>query len=132
MSGYLSLADVTSRYDQTLPDSRLPWLQSLIDEAEVLLLQLQPDIPARVTRGELARAAVMLCLRRAVIRVLVNPRGLRYEVDGDYAYTRGDSGGSGDIAFTDEDLALLRPGGRAPSVGTIRLAPVVCGPWATG
>ena len=121
---YASFADVRARYERDLPEGRQDYVEALLAEAEAILLQRVPSIPARLaaTPPTLTTAQVARVEVRAVLRVLRNPSGFYSETSGDYTYRVSRASTSGELDYLPEDLLLLGAGGYN-RVGTLGLRP---------
>jgi hypothetical protein len=129
---YATTQDVTDRYEGTADPARV---DLYLADAERLLLRAVPDLPARVTAGDVDVELIAMIEAQAVIRHLRNPAGYTSESDGDYSYSRGSAAASaaGRILFLPDELALLRPTATPPASGwgTVRtvLPPDRAGSW---
>lgn len=117
MAIYANVVDVELRWNQAVPDASVEHVQTLLDDAEVLVLDLVPDLAARITSGRLTSGLVKYVVTAMVLRVLFNPKGLSSESAGDYSYqTNGTTGDRRMFIAADERRLLLGSRGRASTV----------------
>lgn len=83
-----------------LPTDQLALIEQRLDEAWVEVLALYPDIPARITAGELSVATVQLVLHRMVKRAMT-PQAQGME--GVQALTQGTGPFTQRLEFTGND-----------------------------
>lgn len=96
-------------------------LQRLIDKAEGRLLAAIQSIPGRVADGTLPADLVAGVVEDMVLRVAVNPRGLRSLGIDDYTETIDSAVSSGALYVSPAELALLGGASARGRVGSIRL-----------
>ena len=115
---YVSVEDVKNRWLDAL--GPLPasdqQLLTLIEDAEGMILEAFPDIPARITDKRLRKSTVVRVASRMVLRVLRNPDGTRtvQESAGGVLQSRTTSGDIlGEVYLTDQDRSELADRGRA-------------------
>lgn len=106
MSTYVTLVQVRNRYEQDIPTGQAAYVESVIDEAETVLLARVPTLPALITAGATSVAIVRTVIIRAVLRVLRNPNGYRSEQAGDYSY-QFDAASSGQVDYTPAEIFLI-------------------------
>lgn len=94
-------------YEGTLDASLGNYYQAKIDEAVRLLMRKVPNLPARITHGEVDPDLVTDIIVRAVLRVVRNADGAESENAGGYGYKLNPMVASGDIWFPDTDLSLI-------------------------
>lgn len=101
----------------TVPDVQARWLsgdlpattaqvQTLIDDAEDVVLTEYPSTPDRIADGTLRQATVVRVVARMVLRVLKNPEGLRtvQESTGTFTGSHTYAGDKpGEVYLTDDD-----------------------------
>lgn len=119
LTPFATYVDVEARW-RTLTDDEITQVTNHIADAAVLIRAQVPNVDARIAAGSLDIGLARLATVRAVLRVMLNPTGLKSETDGEYSYTRDSSQASGELYISSGDLALLSPRGRA-QVGTIRV-----------
>ena len=107
---FLDRQALADSYNRDLPDG--VWVDSLIGEAERLLIALLPHLGAP-DHGGVSPALVGDVIKRAVLRVVRNPEGFQSEQVESASYQRFSAGASGDVWFPEGDLALLA----APDAG---------------
>lgn len=117
MGTYATVEDVELRWNQAAPEASLDHIEVLIDDAELLVLALVPDLADRVTEGQLSHGLVRYVVCSMVLRVLFNPKGFSSESAGDYSYqTNGTTGDRRMFITVDERRLLLGGRGRACTV----------------
>lgn len=117
MAIYANVVDVELRWNQAIPDASVEHVETLLDDAEVLVLDLVPDLAARITSGRLTSGLVKYVVTAMALRVLFNPKGLSSESAGDYSYqTNGTTGDRRMFITADERRLLLGGRGRASTV----------------
>lgn len=114
MSTHATIDDIISRWDEPLSDQptdpQHQRAQTLLDDAETLLLSKVPDLADRVADGRTDARLLAAMLARVVIRVLDNPKGYQSEHAGDVGYSRGSTGSpatAGEVQITRQDLARI-------------------------
>lgn len=103
----ITLDEVKASYEGEIAVQKYEWVNSKIDEAVRSLLSYLPDIPARITAGQLNPELVKDKVVAAVLRVVRNPTGIIQEGEGDYNYRLDKLVASGDIWFPEKDLIAL-------------------------
>lgn len=128
MSQWLTdLTSIAVRYegDLDLDGADGARLQVMVDEAEDVLVEHVPDLPARIAAGLTRLNTVRLVIRAAVLRAWRNPGGLRTESAGEVSLSAGvqlaDS-----VAYTPRELGLVTGAARRRR-RTIQTRPP--GPW---
>ena len=97
------------------------WVAALVGRAERMLLAQVPSILARADAGLIDLDLVRDIIAAAAARVVRNPQGIRQEMAGSYLYMLDSSISSGSLAFTPEELALLRSGSTATPSKPLRI-----------
>lgn len=92
---------------RTMTAEELAKADTLLGDAERLLLRKVPTIPTRYADDSLDGDLVVQVQVAMVLRVLKNPDGLKSETLGAYSLTREDGQPDG-LFVTDEELDLLR------------------------
>jgi len=95
----------------------------LLDYASAMLRQALPSIDEWLASGQVSEVLVRSTVANAVRRVLANPDGKAQESIDDYSWTRAANAASGEILYTSEDLAALRPVGQAGVRGAFTIRP---------
>ncbi len=130
---WANFADVTDRWvgSNTPTDEAL--VESLISDAEAVILAAYPKIQDRIDAETLSLRVVTLVVVRMVHRVLRNPENLSYwqQQTGPFGQAR-NFGGGVDIWMTEDEKTLLAPQSRgkayqvdlAPEAGVVGIMPV--------
>lgn len=122
MGQFAVAEDVASRFEGTLNDAQLSWVDVKILDAEALLVTHIP----RLSTLELVTSNDMVNARRivsdAVLRVLRNPAGIQQEEAGPWRVVRDKGASSGALFFTPEELAVFRQV-RRRRIGMLGVAP---------
>ena len=86
-------------------------IQTIIDDAEAVVLNEFPRIQERIDDDELSINVVILVVSRMVMRILRNPENLTYwqQTTGPFGQARNFGSGSADIWLSDNELTLLSP-----------------------
>lgn len=120
---YATHDDVQARYEQDL-DARLEALvDTRLGDAELLLLDLVPDLAGRIADEVLYpnyEQKVILAEAEMVLRLIRNPEGYSQESDGNYSYAIYQAVASGKLEITDYERGLL-----GEKVGMRILAPTL-------
>ncbi len=114
---YAEFADVQIRMMRDLDEAEQLLAEELLDDVEEEIRSKIHDFDAKVEDGRISERLVVRVEAQAVRRYINNPDGLRFEQDGDYSYSRGDSATEGTLALTQEEWRLL---GVRPAAFTIR------------
>lgn len=117
---WATVTDITRRHYAPVPDSRLGWVESLIEDAEGVLTDVIPTLADRVDSGDVPAARVERIVAAAVLRVMRNPEGLTQ-----FARTTGPYTSSGsrpaasalaEVWFRPDEIDSLRPADTASAV----------------
>lgn len=104
---------IRSRYSKPIPEAQNAWLAQLIADAEDVLVQAISSLPERIGTGEVPLIRVQRIVAAAVLRVLRNPDGYSQwsRTTGPFteSVSRPSQGASGEILYTEAELAALRP-----------------------
>jgi len=92
-----------------LSDSEKTNAEQLLAEAWDKALSRYPRLPEWVERNKVTTQTVKRVIAAAVRRVLKNPDGWYRESLDDWSGTRDQTTSTGELLFTDEELADLRP-----------------------
>lgn len=120
MGTWARVEDITRRHYAPVPDAKLGWVDSLIEDAEGVLVDVIPSLADRVTAGEVSAATVQRIVAQAVLRVMRNPEGLTQ-----FARTTGPYTSSGsrpaasalaEVWFRPDEIAALSPADTASSI----------------
>ncbi len=107
---YATVADVSTRLGRPIAEgTEVAQVQAWLDDAEAIILGRLPDLVAAVAAGVPSTATVVMVESNAVIRKIRNPEGYTSETIDDYTYRYNEQVRRGDIFFTDDEWALLRP-----------------------
>lgn len=120
MSRWTSVEHVRARYEGRIGPEQERVVATWIGDAEAMLSGRVPGLAARVASGALAVADVQRVVAGAVIRYLRNPSGITQRTVGEGSFNSStsyaaSSTGTGGLAFTEAELAELRPGGAVPA-----------------
>ncbi|RJO74168.1 hypothetical protein D5S18_18620 [Nocardia panacis] len=121
MGQFAGLDDVTARFEGVIPASRQAWVTTRIADAEARLVEMLPSLATETSPVRLAQAKQVIC--DAVLRLYRNPAGARNEAAQDYSVGRSDPAASGELVFTDAEIASLRIAVRRRGFGTIPITP---------
>lgn len=114
MATWATFADVTSRWvgndvptDETL-------VETLLGDAEQIILATYPGIQARITADTLPVERVVMVVVAMVTRLLRNPEFVRtvQETVGAFSQSRTYLGNDSGLFLSDSEAALLRPASR--------------------
>lgn len=92
---YATPADVEARIGRELTPEETIQVGELLEDVEALIKLRIPDLDAKVADGMIPERIVVMVEVNAVVRVLRNPEAYVSETDGNYSYTRSQSGASG-------------------------------------
>lgn len=130
---WANFADVTDRWVGSNAPTDEAQVESLIGDAEAVILAEFPKIQDRIDAGTLPLGVVTLVVVRMVSRVLRNPENLSYwqQQTGPFGQAR-NFGGGVDIWLTDDEEELLSPKRHgkafevdtAPNAGVVGVIPV--------
>ncbi|NAE18050.1 Gp19/Gp15/Gp42 family protein [Enterococcus hirae] len=117
--------DVAQAYEADISADGLPRVQGLLEYASARLERLRPALRADLAAGSVDPVLVQAALVQAVLRVLRNPGAYQSQTAGEFSYTLNTRVASGQLAFTDDELADCSPlpvaHARPQGVGSIRL-----------
>lgn len=116
-----SAADVAQIWQPLTPEQQSR-ASGLAEYASAMLRQMLPGIDGWIADGTVGEPLVRFTVANAIKRVLANPDSVLQESIDDYSSTKAAAAAAGEILFTADDLAALRPlGGRgAARAFTIR------------
>lgn len=108
---WATFADVTDRWAGSGAPDDEALVESLIADAEAVVLSKYPQIQDRIDSGALPLRVVTMVVVRMVSRVLRNPENLSYwqQQTGPFGQARNFGSEGSDIWMTDEELTLLAP-----------------------
>lgn len=123
---FAELQDVLNRYEGELPTNRHAWVETRINDVEVVLLGLVPSLAAPdVPTDRRERAKILVCDK--VLELYRNPDGSTYRTEtyGSMTDARSFSKevASGRLVFTADELRGVRLPVRRRTIGSIRLSP---------
>lgn len=108
MGLFADTTDVADRFEGSLSEAQLTWVDVKILDAEALLVTHIP----RLSNPALMNANDALNARRvvadAVLRVLRNPAGIHQEEVGPWRVVRDKSAAAGALFFTPDELSTFR------------------------
>lgn len=105
MENPATIEDVELRFGQAVDTEQV---HVLLDDAWALLVSRIPSLPVWIEAGKVDRQNVVRVLCAAVIRVLKNPDGIRQQSVDDTSTTWDTAISSGELYFSDNELAGLR------------------------
>lgn len=130
---WATFADITDRWVGSNAPTDEALVESLVDDAEAVILVEYPKIQERIDAGTLPLKVVTMVVVRMVSRVLRNPENLSYwqQQTGPFGQARNFSGGV-DIWLLDDEKNLLAPKTRGkafevdtgPYAGVIGISPI--------
>lgn len=108
---WATFADVTDRWVGTNPPTDEALVESLIDDAEAVILKEFPLIQDRIDAGTLPLRLVTMVVVRMVTRVLRNPENVTYwqQQTGPFGQARNFSPDNMDLWLTDDEEDMLAP-----------------------
>lgn len=113
-------SDVTDRWVGGNEPTDEPLVNSLIDDAEAVILSEYPGIQARIDSGALSLNVVVMVVCRMVTRMLRNPENLTYfqQTTGPFGNAKNFGAGTSDIWLSDDERNMIGPkkGGKAFSI----------------
>ena len=115
----VTVSDLEARW-RPLSDQETTNAQALLDDAWAQLITVADNVPADLDSGAMDSGLVRSVIRAAVLRVLRNPDGNRTESFQDYSEGRDPAVSTGQLYFTDTELALMR--GVRPTAVALGLA----------
>lgn len=108
MGVYASPQDIAGRWPGYSADEHDARAEKLIGDAEALMLDRIPALPARIANGVVSERTVTVVVSDMTTRVLRNPEGYRSEDDGDYRYVYAPGAYTpGEVGMTRSDLSRL-------------------------
>lgn len=121
---WTSFADVTDRWVGSGVPTDEALVDSLIADAEAVILSEYPKIQDRIDAETLPLAVVKMVVVRMVTRVLRNPEGLTYwqQTTGPFGQARNYGNSAQDIWLSSEEKELLAPKSRGKAF-EVDLAP---------
>lgn len=107
---WATFADVTDRWVGTNPPTDEALVESLIGDAEAVILSKFPKIQDRIDSATLPLGVVTMVVVRMVSRVLRNPENLSYwqQQTGPFGQAR-NFGSQVDIWLTEDERSMLAP-----------------------
>ena len=122
MVAYATFSDVSVAYEGSIPSGRQTWVENLIERATTKLIA---EVP-KLTDPSLVPPAWPIYARDAIVaavcRVIRNPMGAKNQVAGPFTLGLNDSASTGELLFTDGDLAPFKSPSRR-KVGMVGVAP---------
>lgn len=106
---YVTLRDITDRYEGTITNDQQTWVLSLIGDACSLVRSRLPQLDTWIASGQVSTSEVRRVVSEIILRRVRNPKGFRQENAGDYGYSRDPIAASGRLYVTDEELDDMRP-----------------------
>lgn len=127
MGRFADVSDVTDRFEGTIPDDRLAWVGTRIDDVEAVLTGMVPSLEESdlvIGEARLARVKTLVCNK--VLDLYRNPEQATQRTQTSGPYSEGVSFGRSVGAgwFTKEELRSVRLRNRRANLGTTKL-----GPW---
>jgi len=123
----VTVADLEARFRPLSEDERTV-ARALLDDAWAIALTRRPSLDMDVANGVVSWGLAVAVISAMVLRVLRNPNGVRQWSVDDYSETRDSAVSAGVLYVSDEELALLSPGGTGDGAFTIR--PIARGAYA--
>ena len=117
----VSFDDVASRYlEGNLEDqfNRQQVETQIADAVDYVAGRWGTSITSRVSGGQLTVNLYKRVIANAVLRVLRNPEGYTSESEGGYSYGLRATVSSGDLWFTDDEIAMLSGAGDTLAPGS--------------
>lgn len=130
MARFAARADVVSRYEGEIPDNRLAWVDTRIEDVEAVLLGAVPSLAGLwedIDDGRKARVKTLICEK--VLDLYRNPARVNQQstASGPYSesttFLSGLAGQKGGISFTEDELKLVRLRTRRSNLGVARVKP---------
>ena len=121
---WTTFADVTDRWVGNDAPTDETLVESLIEDAEAIVLAEYPKIQDRIDANTLPLGLVKMVIVRMVSRVLRNPESLTYwqQTTGPFGQARNFGSAGTDIFLTDDEKNLLAPKSRGKAY-EVNLAP---------
>lgn len=116
---YATVADVESRLGRDLTTEEEAQVTELLEDVETLIRVRVPDLDEKIADGTIPERLVVMIEVNAVVRVIRNPDAYVSETDGNYSYTRSQSGSSGFLELLPQEWEWLFGGN-----GMFQLVPV--------
>lgn len=109
---YATVSDVAARLGRPISDDlEVLQVETWLDDLEAVILARVPDLAERVLDGAPTAAVVAAIEANAVIRKMKNPDGVVSEGNDVYNYRLNENARKGELFLTDDEWALLLPGG---------------------
>jgi hypothetical protein len=102
-----AITDVEARLGRTVTDEELVLVATLLGDAESMLLTKLPAALTRAATDLPYRATVVAVEAMAVVRVLRNPEGYRFEQTGPFSYSLDSRAAAGFLTILDTEWAQL-------------------------
>jgi hypothetical protein len=123
---FADIQDVVDRFEGTIPDERLGWVEKKLADAETILTGLVPSLTyPDVSAQRLAQAKILVCDK--VLELYRNPDGSTYRTQtyGSMTDARSFSKevASGRMVFTEAELQSVRPPRTRRRFGSIPVSP---------
>jgi hypothetical protein len=103
MTALATPQDLADRLGRALSSVESARSGALLDDATAIIVDRFPQYGTTPTAASTAVCCAM------VMRVLLNPNGLRSETIDDYSYTIDTARSAGELYLTDNEIAMLRP-----------------------
>ena len=109
---YATVSDVEARLGRPISDPlEVVQVEAWLDDIEALIMARIPDLADRIGDGTPTVAMVVTIEANAVIRKIQNPNGVVSEGNDVYNYRLNENARKGELFLTDQEWALLLPGG---------------------
>ena len=117
MAEWATVDDVIKRYEGVITTERRDWVDTLIPDAEAVLRDELPSLPARINDGRTSTETVTRVVCNLVIGVLRNPGGYTSQSAGEFSYSyAGNPTAAGGMALSGADRRALVGRPRANTV----------------
>ncbi len=114
MGEWARVNDVAARYEGVLDETRRDWVEVLIADAENVLRDELPGLPARLSDGRTSTETVIRVVAGMVLSVLRNPSGYTQQTAGEFSYSYAGNpntaGGVLRLSAQDRRALIGRPG----------------------
>lgn len=109
---YATVSDVEARLGRPISDPlEVVQVEAWLDDIEALIMARIPDLADRIGDGTPTVSMVVTIEANAVIRKIQNPNGVVSEGNDVYNYRLNENARKGELFLTDQEWALLLPGG---------------------
>lgn len=119
MANPVMVSDLEARFRPLLESERTV-AQALLDDAWAVVLTRRPMLQQHLVDGNVSDGLARAVVSAMVLRVLRNPEGIRQWSIDDASFTRDNALSAGWLFVSDDELALLTPGGTGDGAFTIR------------